>query len=128
MGNNNNFFKMLVGEVPLGREEEYYNFSLLPDLESYNRADTVNMNDEEMNVFRHTAGSKQALNDLGLPRGIAALMYKGFQDVKRDRNWADAGHDFKNDMRAVGTFITNPSLSGDELYDYSFQKYIKPNR
>ena len=72
MGNNNNFFKMLVGEVPLGREEEYYNFSLLPDLESYNRADTVNMNDEEMNVFRHTAGSKQALNDLGLPRGIAA--------------------------------------------------------
>lgn len=128
MGNNNNFFKMLVGEVPLGREEDYYNFSLLPDLESYNRADTVNMNDEEMNIFRHTAGSKQALNGLGLPRGIAAFLYKGYQDFKRDKNWEDAKQDFKNDMRAVGTFIKNPSLSGDKLYDYTFQKYIKPNR
>ena len=78
MTGKRSFFNMLVGNVPIGREEEYYNYSLLPDLESFNRADTVNMNNNEMNKFRHIAGSKQALNDLGLFRGMGALLYKKY--------------------------------------------------
>ena len=52
MTEKRNFFNMLVGDVPIGREEEYYNYSLLPDLEIFNRADTVNMNNNEMNKFK----------------------------------------------------------------------------
>ena len=56
----------------------YYSYSLLPNLESFNRSDIVNMNNDEMNKFRHITGSKQALNDLRLFRGIGALLYKKY--------------------------------------------------
>lgn len=41
---------------------QYYNNQLLPSLANYNRADTVNMNEEEMNQFRHITGTKQTLS------------------------------------------------------------------
>ena len=124
----NKVAKMLMGEVPLGREGEYYDYNLLPDLEAFNRADTVNMNDEEMNKFRHIAGSKQALNDLGFPRGLAALLYKEGKDLKNGDGWEDTKYDLKNDLEAVKLYFNNFGLDGDNLYNYTFQNYIKPNR
>ena len=128
MREKRNLFDMLVGNVPTGREEEYYNYSLLPDLETFNTADTVNMNNNEMNKFRHIAGSKQALNDLGLFRGMGALLYKEYQDMRRDGDWLDTKQDLKNDVRALKLYIKNPNLDGEQLYKHTFDAYIKPYR
>lgn len=124
----NKFSKMLLGEVPLGKEQMYYDFSLIPSLEDYNRADTVNMNEDEMNTFRHLAGSKQSLNDLGLPRGLGALLYKEVKDLKGGAGLQDTMHDLKNDARALKMYFNNPSLNGEQLNDYVFNNYIKPKR
>ena len=128
MAKKKSLFNMLMGDVPIGREEEYYNYSLLPDLESFNRADTVNMNNKELNTFRHTAGAKQALNDLGAFRGLGALLFKEFEDLKRNKDWQDTKQDLKNDARAVKMYIKNPNLEGEHLYNYAFNTYIKPYR
>ena len=124
----NEFSKMLLGEVPLGKEQMYYDFSLIPSLEDYNRADTVNMNEDEMNTFRHLAGSKQSLNDLGLPRGLGALLYKEVKDLKGGAGLQDTMYDLKNDARALKMYFKNPSLDGEQLNDYVFNNYIKPKR
>ena len=69
MNGKNNLFNNIMDGIRSNVENSnlglYYNTSLLPELQDYNRADTVNMSDEEMNKFRHIAGTKQALNDLG---------------------------------------------------------------
>jgi hypothetical protein len=124
----NKFSKMLLGEVPLGKEQMYYDFSLIPSLEDYNRADTVNMNEDEMNTFRHLAGSKQSLNDLGLPRGLGALLYKEVKDLKGGAGLQDTIYDLKNDARALKMYFNNPSLEGEQLNDFVFNNYIKPKR
>lgn len=124
----NKFSKMLLGEVPLGKEQVYYDFSLIPSLEDYNRADTVNMNENEMNTFRHLAGSKQSLNDLGLPRGLGALLYKEVKDLKGGAGLQDTIYDLKNDARALKMYFNNPSLEGEQLNDFVFNSYIKPKR
>ena len=124
----NKFSKMLLGEVPLGKEQMYYDFSLIPSLEDYNRADTVNMNENEMNTFRHLAGSKQSLNDLGLPRGLGALLYKEVKDIKEGEGLQDTLYDLKNDARALKMYFNNPSLEGEQLNDFVFNNYIKPKR
>ena len=124
----NKFSKMLLGEVPLGKEQMYYDFSIIPSLEDYNRADTVNMNEDEMNTFRHLAGSKQSLNDLGLPRGLGALLYKEVKDLKGGAGLQDTIYDLKNDARALKMYFNNPSLEGEQLNDFVFNNYIKPKR
>ena len=124
----NKFSKMLLGEVPLGKEKYYYDFSLIPSLEDYNRADTVNMTPQEMNTFRHIAGSKQALNDLGLPRGLAALLYKEWEDIKENASKKDTLYDLKNNAKALNLYFNNFSLDSENLRDYVFDKYIRPYR
>lgn len=128
MTKKKSLFEMLVGDVPIDREEEYYNYSLLPDLEGFNRADTVNMNNNELNTFRHTAGAKQALNDLGLFRGLGALLFKEYEDMKNVGNWQDTKQDLLNDARAIKMYIKNPNLEGEALYNHAFNTYIKPYR
>ena len=124
----NKFSQALLGQVPLGQERFYYNYSLLPSLEDYNRADTVNMNEQEMNTFRHLAGSKQSLNDLGLPRGLGALLYKEVKDLKGGAGLQDTMYDIKNNARALKLYFNNPSLDGEKLNDYVFNNYIEPKR
>lgn len=124
----NKLSKMLLGEVPIGKEQFYYDYSLIPSLEDYNRADTVNMNENEMNAFRHLAGSKQALNDLGLLRGVGALLYKEMKDIARGSGLQDTLYDSKNNAKALKMYIKNPQLGDDELKDYVFNNYIKNRR
>lgn len=126
--NKDKFVKMLIGEVPLGKERDYYDYSLIPSIEDYNRADTVNMTPQEMNSFRHLAGSKQALNDLGFPRGLGALLYKEWEDIKGGAGFEDTLYDLKNDARAVKMYFKNPELDSENLRDYVFGRYIKPYR
>ena len=52
--NKEKFIKQLN---PLGLYD-----NILDDIKRYNRADTVNMSEEEMNRFRHIAGTKQTLS------------------------------------------------------------------
>lgn len=105
----------------------YYNLTLLPELSDYNRADTVNMTDEEMNKFRHIAGTKQAISVLGIPRGMGYALGKELYDFKND-GWKDTKADLMNNFRALKLHIKNPSLEGEQLYNYTFNNYIKPQR
>ena len=68
----------------------YYHLNLLPELEAYNRADTVNMSDEEMNKFRHIAGPKQTINDLGFMRGLGFTLGKEKKARKTAAKKADS--------------------------------------
>ena len=131
MNGKNNLFNNIMGGIRSNVENSnlglYYNTSLLPDLQDYNRADTVNMSDEEMNKFRHIAGTKQALNDLGPVRGSLFAIGKEIDDFRRD-GWKDTKYDFSNNAEALKLYIKQPNLEGYQLYDYVFDNYIKPNR
>ncbi|MCM1003566.1 MAG: hypothetical protein NC408_04420 [Candidatus Gastranaerophilales bacterium] len=105
----------------------YYNLTLLPELEDFNRADTVNMSDEEMNKFRHVAGTKQVMNDLGVPRGFGYALGKEIYDFKND-GWNDTKNDLKNDFRALKLHLKNPGLKDSQLYNHVFTNYITPYR
>jgi hypothetical protein len=74
------------------------------------------------------AGSKQSLNDLGLPRGLGALLYKEVKDLKGGAGLQDTIYDLKNDARALKMYFNNPSLEGEQLDDFVFNNYIKPKR
>ena len=127
--NNNPLLKLLNGirananDTPMGL---YYNLNLLPDLADFNRADTDNMSNNEMNKFRHIAGTKQAINDTGI-RGLMYSLGNEFYDITRD-GWSDTKEDLKNDFRALKLHIKEPQLDSTELYNYVFQNYIKPYR
>lgn len=116
----NNFDKSEFGQ--------YYNNDLLPSLANYNRADTVNMNEQEMNQFRHIAGTKQALNDLGSFLGTFYSLGKEVKDTFMGYKPEDTLFDLKNDLRAYKLHLQQPQLRDTELYNYVFDKYIKPKR
>lgn len=105
----------------------YYHLNLLPSLEQYNRADTVNMNEDEMNKFRHIAGTKQAMKDLGAVRGLGFALGKEFDDFRND-GWKDTKFDLKNDFEALKLHLKQPNLEETELSNYVFNNYIKPYR
>lgn len=116
----NNFNKSEFGQ--------YYNNQLLPSLVNYNRADTVNMNEQEMNQFRHIAGTKQALSDLNWGRGLFYSLGKEVKDTFMGYTLEDTLFDLKNDLRAYKLHLLQPSLRDKALYDFVFNKYIEPKR
>lgn len=131
MNGNNNLFNNIMDGIRNKADESqaglYYHLNLLPELQDYNRADTVNMSDEEMNKFRHVAGTKQAINDLGLMKGVGLALGKEIDDFRRD-GWKDTKYDFSNNAEALKLYIKQPNLEGYQLYDYVFDNYIKPYR
>ncbi len=116
----NNFNKSEFGQ--------YYNNQLLPSLANYNRADTVNMNEQEMNQFRHIAGTKQALCDLNWGRGLFYSLGKEVKDTFMGYSLEDTLFDLKNDLRAYKLHLQQPGLRDKTLYDFVFNKYIEPKR
>jgi hypothetical protein len=131
MEGKNNLFNNIMNGIRNNVENSnlglYYNTSLLPELQDYNRSDTVNMSDEEMNKFRHIAGTKQALNDLGTVRGTLFSIGKEIDDFRRD-GWKDTKYDLLNDARALKLHLKQPDLDGYQLYDHVFTNYIQPFR
>ena len=107
--------------------EDYYNYNLIPNLESYNKADTVNMTEEEMNKSRHIAGSAQAMQDLAFIDAIKAIFGKEILDISQD-GLDDTLYDLKNDLKALKLYFEHHNLTDEELYNYVFTKYILPDR
>ena len=107
---------------------QYYNNQLLPSLANYNRADTVNMNEEEMNQFRHIAGTKQTLSDWNWGKGLFYSLGKEIKDSYLGYEPEDTLFDLKNDLRAYKLHLLQPQLRDKTLYDHVFKKYIEPKR
>lgn len=131
MNGNNNLFNRIMDGIRSKADDSqvglYYHLNLLPELEAYNRADTVNMSDEEMNKFRHIAGPKQTINDLGFMRGLGFTLGKEIDDYRKE-GLKDTKFDIKNDLRAIKLHFAYPKLEGYQLYDHVFNNYIKPYR
>lgn len=127
-----NFAKRLFDSVKNNFDKsnfgQYYNNELLPSLTNYNRADTVNMSEQEMNQFRHIAGTKQALSDLNWGKGLFYSLGKEVKDTFMGYKPEDTIFDLKNDLRAYKLHLQQPQLRDTELYNYVFDKYIKPKR
>ncbi len=103
--------------------------NILDDIKKYNRADTVNMTEQEMNQFRHIAGpavltsnyySKGFTNFLG---GI-----KEIKDIFQGRGIKDTKQDLKNNEIGINIGLKFPNNSNKALYDYVFNNHIAPLR
>ena len=86
------------------------------------------MNEQEMNQFRHIAGTKQALNDLGSFLGTFYSLGKEVKDTFMGYKPEDTLFDLKNDLRAYKLHFQQPQLRDKALFDYVFKKYIEPKR
>ena len=129
MAQRNKLFSYLTDQINQAPEARYYYYNLAPELEKFNRIDTVNMSNEEMNKFRHVAGSKQAINDMGLYGGIKTMIGKEVKDLITPGNSKkDMLEDLKNDARAIKLHFKHPTLDGDGLYNYVFKNHIEPYR
>ncbi|MCM1003573.1 MAG: hypothetical protein NC408_04455 [Candidatus Gastranaerophilales bacterium] len=125
----NQLFNYLTGQINQTPEARYYNYNLNPRLADFNRADTVNMSDEEMNKFRHVAGTKQVMNDWGAFNGIRAVLGKEVRDLMTGGDSKkDTLYDLVNDARGVKLYFKQPDLDETSLYNHVFNNYIKPYR
>ncbi len=125
----NKLFSYLTGKINETPEARYYNYNLNPRLAEFNRADTVNMSDEEMNKFRHVAGTKQAMNDLGAFNGMRAVLGKEVRDlITGGDSKRDTLFDLLNDSRGIKLYLKHPKLDETPLYNHVFNNYIKPFR
>jgi hypothetical protein len=110
--------------TPMGK---YYENELIPSIEKYNRADTVNLDDNEKNDFRHIAGgifgSKRYTPLGGLGLGI---LKEGMDFLRGTEN--DYWTDLKNNARGVKIYRTNPKMSDTEYFDLIFNNYTLPKR
>lgn len=130
MYENSNLKEELFSKVldKFSQPFNYYSNSLLPGIEEYNRADTVNMTPNEMNKFRHITGTAQAINDIGKRRTAIYGMAKEVKDLLQRQGLQDTIYDIKNNIEGYKINSQHPELEGDTLNDYVFNRYIKPYR
>ena len=103
----------------------------LADIERYNRADTVNMDETEMNKFRHIAGPadltvKYYPADLTRAFGVG----KEIKDFFQGRGLKDIKADLANNEKGFIIGEANKNLDGNQnaLFDYIFKTEIEPYR
>lgn len=121
--NNDNFLRNLN---PLNRYNEVLN-----DIKNYNRADTVNMSENEMNRFRHIAGPAYLTSQYYPEHIIRHLGYmKEIKDLFQGRGLADTIQDLGNNERGINIGKANRNLKNNQksLFDYIFETEIKPHR
>ena len=130
MYENNNLKDEILGNVleNFSQPFNYYYTSLLPSIEEYNRADTVNMTPNEMNKFRHITGTAQAINDIGIPRTTIYGIAKEAKDLLQHQGIQDTIFDIKNNIEGYKIHSKHPELNETKLNDYVFSNYIKPYR
>lgn len=100
----------------------------LNKLKYYNRADTVNMSENEMNSFRHLAGPA-ILTQSHKPRNIKMLGYsKELKDLLQGRGLEDAIHDLKNNSIGISLGKKYHEVNEKSLMDYVYKNYIEKLR
>lgn len=110
----------------------YKNYeNVLDDIKKYNRADTVNMSEDEMNKFRHIAGPAY-LSSRYYPEWITTgLGYgKEIKDLFQNRGFPDTNFDLGNNQIGINVGLANRNVKGTQkdLFDYVFKTYIEPYR
>lgn len=119
--------KSILDELPPMKK---YN-QVLDDIKDYNRADTVNMSEQEMNKFRHIAGPAY-LTSRYYPGYLTRLfgLGKEHKDLLQKRGLADTMNDLKNNELGLKIGEANKNLKSNQktLFDYIFETQIKPYR
>lgn len=103
--------------------------NILDDIKKYNRADTVNMSEQEMNIFRHIAGPAVMTSNY-YPAILTRIFGYGkeLKDLTQRRGLTDTLYDLKNNEIDIGIGKQFPSKSNKTLYDYIFKNHIEPQR
>lgn len=101
--------------------------NILDDIKKYNRADTVNMTEQEMNQFRHIAGPA-ILTSNYYPAGLTRTLgyIKETKDLFQGRGIEDTKHDLKNNEIGINIGLKFHNNSNKALYDYVFNNHIAP--
>lgn len=119
--------KDLYNELPPIKK---YN-QVLDNIKNYNRADTVNMSENEMNKFRHIAGPAY-LTSQYYPESLTRIfgLGKEHKDLLQGRGIADTLTDLKNNEIGINIGKANRNLKNNQktLFDYIFETQIKPDR
>ena len=107
---------------------------VLDDIKRYNRADTVNMTEEEMNKFRHIAGPAYMTSEyysapfvrlLGAGKEVKDLLQgRKLPDTKFDMQNNELGLEYGNSYRKD----LKSKIPQKSLFDYIFETEIKPYR
>ena len=117
--------------IPIFEKEMSAYDSILSDIKNYNRADTVNMSELEMNKFRHIAGPAYLTQKLYSPEKVNTLGFlKEAKDFLQGRGWNDGKYDFNNNQKGIeiGKAFKNTNISQKALFDYIFRTEIQPYR
>lgn len=102
---------------------------LLDDIKSYNKADTVNMSENEMNKFRHIAAPAVLTSQYYSPSLVRTLGYgKEVKDLFQGRGLDDTKYDLKNNELGISIGLKYPNNNQNTLFDYIFENEIKPYR
>lgn len=106
--------------------------NVLKDIEKYNRADTVNMNEQEMNKFRHIAGPAYLTGVYYDPWQTKLLGWgKEAKDLFfQSRGLEDTKFDLGNNQIGINIGLGAKDLnwSQKDLFDFIFKTQIEPYR
>jgi hypothetical protein len=100
-------------------------------IEDYNRADTVNMDEKELNKFRHIAGPAYLTSRYFSPEVTKTLGWgKEAKDLVVGRGLADTQNDLTNNIKGIEIGLGDRNVKGNHknLFDYIFETEIKPYR
>ena len=100
----------------------------LENIKNYNRADTVNMSEDEMNKFRHITGPAW-LSNIYTPNVVTVLgNLKESKDLLQGRGLADMLFDYGNNQIGIDIGNKYRGVNQKSLFDYIFKTQIEPYR
>ena len=116
----------IFGKVAAAKIQYY---SIVQEIEKYNRKDTVNMTPDEMNRFRHIAASA-----LYVQKGYEEIIVnclgqlKEIVDICKKLSFTDSSFDLKNNQigRKIGKQFRYKNKK--EMFDYIFKTEINFRR
>lgn len=104
---------------------------VLEDIKKYNRKDTVNMSELEMNKFRHIAGPAYLTSKYYSPGITNALgIGKEAKDLLKKRGLEDTLYDYGNNQIGIEIGLGDRQVKGTQkdLFDHIFRTHILPFR
>lgn len=103
--------------------------NVLNDITKYNRADTVNMNEKEMNKFRHIAGPAFMTSEY-YPSALVRFLGVGkeIKDIIQGRGLKDTYIDLKNNEKGLNIGNEYKGQPQKTIFNYIFDTEILPNR
>jgi hypothetical protein len=111
-------------------------------LNGFNRADTVNMNPDEMNNFAHISGSALLrqnyphnavrnsgyIKEFGDLTGAALKSLIQYNPLVLSDKWQDSLKDLKNNELGITIGEQFPDMNRNSIMQYVLKKHIEPER